>query len=168
MSSIGPWPKGIVNSSRDYVLPKGACLDALNVDFTDEGHALSRTGFSQTEAVDNGHSPEQSRHKGDVLQRPGPRGDHRRQSAGHHHASDRFEHPSGVLRRTRREVWWSNGEEGRCNSDNSDHPWTVSCTFGYCFCRRGYWNATDWNVSRLHYGLDDERRRKPCVNELKH
>ena len=53
---LGPWPLGIVNSSRDYTLPKGAVLDALNVDFTDKGTAVSRRGYSQTVAIDNGHS----------------------------------------------------------------------------------------------------------------
>ena len=53
---FGPWTAGIVNSSRDYTLPKGAVLDALNVDFTDKGTAVTRRGYSQTVAVDNGHS----------------------------------------------------------------------------------------------------------------
>ena len=45
--SLGPWQKGINNSSRDYVLPKGACLDSLNVDFTAEGYPRSRTGVTR-------------------------------------------------------------------------------------------------------------------------
>ena len=53
-ANLGPWPLGIVNSKRDYVLPSGACIDALNVDFTDEGNAVSRSGYSQTVAIDNG------------------------------------------------------------------------------------------------------------------
>ena len=48
--SLGPWQKGINNSSRDYVLPKGACLDSLNVDFTAEGYPRSRTGYGGTQA----------------------------------------------------------------------------------------------------------------------
>ena len=70
--------------------------------------------------------PEQSRHKGDVLQWSGPRV---------------ITSVNPLVITTLRtglnirpvsyaerggEVWWSNGEEsGRCNSDNSDHPWTV-------------------------------------------
>ena len=126
MSSIGPWPKGIVNSSRDYVLPKGACLDALNVDFTDEGHALSRTGFSQTVAIDNGHSLSNQGEK--VMFCNGP-------ELGVITAVNPLVittlrtglniRPVSYAERGG-EVWWSNGEEsGRCNSDNSDHPWTV-------------------------------------------
>jgi len=126
MSSIGPWPKGIVNSIRDYVLPKGACLDALNVDFTDEGHALSRTGFSQTVAIDNGHSLSNQGEK--VMFCNGP-------DLGVITAVNPLVittlrtglniRPVSYAERGG-EVWWSNGEEsGRCNSDNSDHPWTV-------------------------------------------
>ena len=77
MSSIGPWPKGIVNSSRDYVLAE-RCMpwDALNVDFTDEGHALYRRGFRQTEAIDNGHSLSNQGEKVMFCNGPDLRGDH--------------------------------------------------------------------------------------------
>ena len=53
---LGPWTAGINNIARDHALPKGACLDALNVDFTDKGHAFMRTGRSQAVAIDNAHS----------------------------------------------------------------------------------------------------------------
>ncbi len=55
-AALGPWPAGINNSARDYRIPAGACLDALNVDFTDEGDAIGRSGYGQTTAIDSGHS----------------------------------------------------------------------------------------------------------------
>lgn len=122
--SVGPWTKGIVNSSRDYSLPKGACLDALNVDFSDDGAALSRSGFSGTAAVDNGHSL--SNQGGKVMFCNGT-------------ALGVIAGVNPLIITTLRtglnirpvsyaerggEVWWSNGEvSGRCNADNSDHPW---------------------------------------------
>ena len=109
--------------------------------------------------------PEQSGHKGDVLQRPGPQGDHHRQSAGHHDASDRFEYSSRSYAERGGKWWWNGEESGRCNSTTQ----TIldrSCTFGYCLCRRRNWNVTDWNVSRLHYALDDERRWKAMPSTI--
>lgn len=128
---VGPWPKGIVNSARDYALPGpsndsagGACLDALNVDFSDEGIAISRSGYSEMVAVDNGHSL--SAQGGKVMFCNGS-------ALGVITAVDPLAittlraglniRPVSYAERGG-EVWWSNGEaSGRCNADNSDHPW---------------------------------------------
>ena len=125
-TTLGPWPAGICNSARDYALPKGAALDALNVDFNDEGHATLRSGYSQTVAIDNGHSLRTL--VGKTLIGIGA-------SLGVITAM------SPLVITTLRtgldvrqvsyaerggEVWWSNGtESGRCDADNSDHPWSV-------------------------------------------
>jgi hypothetical protein len=122
--TIGPWPKGIVNSARDYALPEASCLDALNVDFSDEGIAISRSGYSETVAIDNGHSL--SNQGGKVMFCNGP-------DLGVITAVNPLEittlrsglniRPVSYAERGG-EVWWSNGEaSGRCGADNSDHPW---------------------------------------------
>ena len=129
-------------------------------------HYLGR-GFHGQELVDNGHSLAKLRHK--VMfcwQRTS--GDHRRQSAGHHCTLDRFEHPSSYAERGG-EVWWSNGEEsGRCNSDNSDHPWTVPA-LDIVSVVASRWNCYPIGTYRafaLH--LDDERQKSHASKQLKH
>jgi hypothetical protein len=125
-ATLGPWPAGICNSARDYALPKGAALDALNVDFNDEGHASSRIGYSQTVAIDNGHSLRTI--GGKTLIGIGT-------TLGVITAMDSLTvttlrtgmdlAPVSYAERGG-EVWWSNGvQSGRCNADNSDHPWAV-------------------------------------------
>ncbi len=125
-ATLGPWPAGICNSARDYALPKGAALDALNVDFNDEGHASSRIGYSQTVAIDNGHSLRTIGEK--TLIGIGT-------TLGVITAMDSLTvttlrtglavRPVSYAERGG-EVWWSNGvQSGRCNADNSDHPWSV-------------------------------------------
>jgi len=123
-ATIGPWPKGINNSSRDYVLPKDAALDALNVDVTDEGHIVRRSGYSQTQAIDNGHSLRTL--GGKTFIGLGT-------SLGVITAMNPLVvttlrtsmdlRPVSYAERGG-EVWWSNGvQSGRCNADNTDHPW---------------------------------------------
>ena len=125
-ATLGPWPAGICNSARDYSLPKDAALDALNVDFNDEGHASSRVGYSQTVAIDNGHSLRTI--GGKTLIGIGT-------TLGVITAMDSLTvttlrtglavRPVSYAERGG-EVWWSNGvQSGRCNADNSDHPWSV-------------------------------------------
>jgi len=125
-ATLGPWPAGINNSSRGYVLPKGAALDALNVDFTDEGNIIGRTGYGQTVAIDNGHSLRTI--GGKTLIGIGT-------SLGVITAMDSLTvttlrtgldlAPVSYAERGG-EIWWSNGvQSGRCNADNSDHHWTV-------------------------------------------
>lgn len=131
--NIGPWPKGINNTTRSYALPNGsrndpgwACVDAMNVDFTDQGFAVRRYGYSQTQAMLVGHSLETVGDKTLIVQagelgvitsvnplnittlRTGL-------------SSDRISY-AGLAG----EVWWSNGtESGRCNANNTDSPWAV-------------------------------------------
>lgn len=123
---IGPWPKGIHNSARDYVLPQGGLLDALNVDITDEGHCRTRRGYRETVAIDNGHSLSNQGDK--VLIGIGA-------TLGVITARRPLEITTvrtglSVLpisyAELAGEVWWSNGEDsGRIGTDNSDHPWAV-------------------------------------------
>lgn len=123
---LGPWPAGINNSAHDYALPEGACRDALNVDFADDGRALSRPGYSETVAIDNGHSLKTIGGKTFIA------------IGTELHVITGMSPLVTTLLRTGLdllpisyderggEVWWSNGvQSGRCGSDNSDHPWTV-------------------------------------------
>ena len=125
-ASLGPWPLGIVNSKRDYVLPAGACLDALNIDFTDEGNAVSRSGYSETVAIDNGAGLSNQGEK--VMIRNGS-------ELGVVTAVNPLvitslraglgTDPVSYAERGG-EVWWSNGTaSGRCNADNTDSPWAA-------------------------------------------
>ena len=125
-ASLGPWPLGIVNSKRDYVLPEGACLDALNIDFTDEGNAVSRSGYSETVAIDNGAGLSNQGEK--VMIRNGS-------ELGVVTAVNPLvitslraglgTDPVSYAERGG-EVWWSNGTaSGRCNADNTDSPWAA-------------------------------------------
>ncbi len=122
--SLGPWPKGINNTARDYQIPKGALLDALNVDLTEGGSAIRRRGFSQTVPIDNGHSL--ATLGGKTLIGMGT-------TLGVITAVNPL--VTTTLRTGLQllpiayaelagEVWWSNGvDSGRCNADNTDHPW---------------------------------------------
>lgn len=123
---LGPWPNGINNSSRDYRLPANALLDALNVDITDNGDCLIRPGYGVATAITNGHSLSNQGSKVMVC-------------LGSTLAVITGVEPLTITTlRTGMsllpisyaelagEVWWSNGaESGRCNKDNSDHPWAV-------------------------------------------
>jgi hypothetical protein len=130
---IGTWSKGINNSARSHALPHGtkdspgwACADALNIDFTDEGHALSRQGYSYTTAMDNGHSLVTLGDKTLVCQNG---------ELGVITALDsltittlRTGLPTLPISYAELggEIWWSNGtQSGRCNADNTDSPWCV-------------------------------------------
>lgn len=122
--NLGPWIAGISNISRDHALPKGACLDALNVDFTDSGHAITRTGRSQTVAIDNGHSLRDIANQvfigiGSTLQKI---------TAVMPLATTTL--VTGLDVRTITyaerggEVWWSNGvQSGRIGLDGNNLPW---------------------------------------------
>ncbi len=124
--SLGPFTDGLVNTARDYVLPKSAALDILNLDVTDEGNLVSRQGYSQTVAVDNGHSLS---NQGDkvlfangselgVITALAPL------------AMTTLRTGLQILPISYAElgerVWWSNGtDSGRCNENNTDSPWAL-------------------------------------------
>ena len=134
---LGPWPAGINNSAHDHALPGSAnkgdrrdvpasCRDALNVDFADDGRALSRPGYSETVAIDNGHSLKTIGGKTFIA------------IGTELHVITGMSPLVTTLLRTGLdllpisyderggEVWWSNGvQSGRCGADSSDHPWTV-------------------------------------------
>ncbi len=125
-TNIGPWPKGVNNSARAHEMPKDAVRDALNYDFADTGTVRSRSGYSQTVAIDNGHS----------LSRQGDRVFFCNDGS--------LSVITGVAPLTidvvraglsidqisyaelKGDVWWSNGtDSGRCEAGNVDAPWTV-------------------------------------------
>ncbi len=123
---LGPWPAGINNSAHDHALPDGSCRDALNVDFADDGRALSRPGYSETVAIDNGHSLMTIGGKTFIA------------IGTELHVITGMSPLATTLLRTGLdllpisyaerggEVWWSNGvQSGRCGADNSDHPWVT-------------------------------------------
>lgn len=123
-ATLGPWPLGINNSADAHALPKGAARDALNVDFLEDGRVVSRAGFGQTQAIDNGHSLRTV--GGKTFIGLGA-------SLGVITAMDSLTvttlrtgldiAPISYADRGG-EVWWSNGvQSGRCNADNTDHPW---------------------------------------------
>ena len=123
---FGPWPSGICNSARGYALPKGAVLDAFNVDFTDKGMPATRWGYSQTVAIDNGHSLKTLGGKTfigmgtelHVITAMSPLSTIALRT-GLDVAPISYDERGG-------EVWWSNGvQSGRCNADNTDHPWVT-------------------------------------------
>ena len=131
--NLGPWTKGINNSVRSYALPIGskdnpgwACADALNVDFTDQGFAARRAGYSQTQPMLVGHSLATVGSKTFLCQ-SGELGvvtavnplviTTLRTGLSEDHIS--YASLGG-------DTWWSNGtESGRCDSGNSDYPWSV-------------------------------------------
>ena len=124
--SLGPWQKGINNSSRDYVLPKGACLDSLNVDFTAEGYPRSRTGYGGTQARTNARGLVNVGGKSfiaiggtlSLVTNPSP-------LALTTIRTGLSVRPVSYAERGG-EVWWSDGvSSGRVNSDNSSSPWSV-------------------------------------------
>ncbi len=130
---LGPWTKGINNTAPSHALPIGskdspgwACADALNVDFTDQGFAVRRAGYSQTQPMDACHSLATAGNKTFVCQngslgviteinplsitalRTGL-------------STDKISYAS-----LGSDVWWSNGtESGRCDANNTDSPWAV-------------------------------------------
>lgn len=123
---LGPWPLGINNSAREHALPAGAALDALNLDILDDGRVVSRHGYSQTQAIDGGHSLKTL--GGKTLLCTGS-------TLGVITAVNplvmttlRTGLDSLPISYAERggEVWWSNGvQSGRCNADNTDAPWCV-------------------------------------------
>lgn len=125
-TSIGPWPKGINNSAGAHALPEGACADALNVDWSDDGRAITRTGFKNTVPMDNGHSLATISGKTIVCQG----GD-----LGVITGLDplvittlRTGLGTGPISYAELgdEIWWSNGEaSGRINADNTDSAWSA-------------------------------------------
>jgi hypothetical protein len=107
--NLGPWSKGINNTTRAYALPTGskdnpgwACADALNVDFTNQGFAVSRSGYSQTQAMLVGHSLATVGDKTLICQARRAWRHHERQSAEHHHAAHRAVFGPDQLRRAGR------------------------------------------------------------------
>ncbi len=123
---LGPWKKGIVNSKRADALAADELLDALNVDIGDDGSARIRSGKSQTQAVEAAHSLVSAGPKTLICQ-GGSVGvitsmwpfETTNLRSGLSAARISYAERGG-------EIWWSNGtESGRCNADNSDHPWTV-------------------------------------------
>lgn len=156
---FGPWTAGIVNSSRDYTLPKGAVLDALNVDFTDKGTAVTRRGCSQTVAVDNGHSLKTLGGKTlmgmgtelHVITAMSPLATTTLRT-GLDGASISYDERGG-------EVWWSNGvDSGRINADNTDHPWVPPApgNLSAVFAGAGTLPAGDYRVAITHAMADGE------------
>lgn len=168
-ANLGPWPKGINNSSSDYVLPEGSCLDSLNVDFTNEGYPRSRTGYGQTVAVDNGHSL--SNHGSKTLFCNGS-------ELGVITAVNPLEittlrtglniRPVSYAERGG-EVWWSNGEaSGRCNADNTDSPWSVPAPGAIVSVVAGVGTLSvgTYRVAITHSMTDGEESYAPAVETI--
>lgn len=124
--AFGPWIKGINNSARAYAVPSDAVLDALNVDITDEGHAIRRSGKSETVALDVAHSLATLGGK-TLLCQGGTLGVVTAVRSLTITALRAGLGPERISYAERGgEVWWSNGtDSGRCNDDNTDHPWTT-------------------------------------------
>ncbi len=125
--SFGPWQKGIVNTAAPFSMPKDAVLDALNVDFLNNGWVRSRPGFGPATPVDQGHSLCTAGSTtlmvfGEdlvVLDSISPLTTTTLRSGltAMRHVS--YAELGG-------EVWWSSGEQsGRCNADHTDSPWAV-------------------------------------------
>ena len=166
---LGPWPLGIVNSSRDYTLPKGAVLDALNVDFTDKGTAVSRRGYSQTVAIDNGHSLKTL--GGKTLLAMG---------AELHVVTAMNPLTTTLLRaglgtspisydERGGEVWWSNGaQSGRCNADNTDRPWVPPAPGNIVavYAGAGTLPAGGYRVAITHAMADGEESVASDIEEI--
>jgi hypothetical protein len=128
--NLGPWRAGIDNKTRDYVMQRHAVLDAFNVDFTDEGHAVMRGGFSNCVAMDYARSLSNEGSKvmlawGDnlgVITGVTPLTITTLRGGIDPLLSVAYAHAPGK----ENEVWWSNGvASGRCNGDNTDSPWAV-------------------------------------------
>lgn len=125
--TLGPWKKGIVNTFAPFSMPKDAVLDALNVDFLNNGWVRSRPGFGPEAPVDQGHSLCTAGSTtlmvfGEdlvVLDSISPLTTTTLRSGLTTMRHVSYAELGG-------EVWWSNGEEsGRCNSDHTDSPWAV-------------------------------------------
>lgn len=124
---FGPWANGIVNTASAFAMPKDGVLDALNVDFLNNGWARSRPGFGPASPVDQGHSLCTA---GDttlmafgselvVLETVSPLTTTTLRSGLTAMRPVCYAELAG-------EVWWSNGEaSGRCNADHTDSPWAV-------------------------------------------
>ncbi len=128
--SLGPWPAGINNQVRDYVMPRNAVLDAFNVDFTDEGHVKMRQGFKDCVAMDNARSLSNEGSKTmlawsdsvGVITSATPLTIATLRTGLDPALPVAYAQAPGV----EDEVWWSNGvASGRCNADNTDSPWAV-------------------------------------------
>ena len=175
---FGPWTRGIVNSSRDYTLPKSdapgaqrtiAVLDALNVDFTDKGTAVTRRGYSQTVAVDNGHSLKTLGGKTlmgvgtelRVITAMSPLATTTLRT-GLDGAAISYDERGG-------EVWWSNGvDSGRCNADNTDHPWVPPApgNLSAVFAGAGTLPAGTYRVAITHAMSDGEESVASDIEEI--
>lgn len=125
--SFGPWKKGIINTVAPFSMPKGAVLDALNVDFLNNGWVRSRPGFGPETPVDQGHSLSTAGSTtlmvfGEdlvVLDSVSPLTTTTLRTGLTAMRPVSYAEMAG-------EVWWSNGEEsGRCNADHTGSPWAV-------------------------------------------
>ena len=125
--TLGPWKKGIVNTVAPFSMPKDAVLDALNVDFLNNGGVRSRPGFGPETPVDQGHSLSTAGSTtlmvfGEdlvVLDSISPLTTTTLRTGLTAMRPVSYADMAG-------EVWWSNGEDsGRCNSDHTDSPWAV-------------------------------------------
>ena len=125
--SLGTWKKGIVNTVTPFSMPKDAVLDALNVDFLNNGWVRSRPGFGPETPVDQGHSLSTAGSTtlmvfGEdlvVLDSISPLTTTTLRTGLTAMRPVSYAEMAG-------EVWWSNGEEsGRCNADHTDSPWAV-------------------------------------------
>lgn len=126
IESYGPWQLGINNSVRDYRLPEGSCLDALNLDVANDGSVSRRKGFGAAQGVTFGHSLiTLGGHT--IIVRNGVLGrvtndspltvSDLRSGIGHSRVS--YAERGG-------EIWWSNGTySGRVNLDGTNSPWSV-------------------------------------------
>jgi len=164
--SIGPWPNGINNTSRDYRLPAGALLDALNVDIAENGDAVIRPGYGEAIPVNGGHSLSNQGSK--VL-------------VGLGTTLAAITGIDPLMTTTLRtglsplpisyaelagEVWWSNGVEcGRCNADNSDHPWAVPtpADIPLVFAGMGTLPAGRYRVALAHTMADGEESAASAI-----
>ena len=175
---FGPWTRGIVNSSRDYTLPKSdapgaqrtiAVLDALNVDFTDKGAAVTRRGYSQTVAIDNGHSLKTLGGKTfigvgtelRVINSMSPLSTTTLRT-GLDGSAISYDERGG-------EVWWSNGtDSGRCNADNTDHPWVPPAPGNIVAVYAGAGTLPDgtYRVAITHAMADGEESVASGIEEI--
>ncbi len=127
MVTVKPWLAGINNTEINHKLPDGAVCDALNVDFDNAGRAITRTGYGQTVAMDNGHSLATIGGKS-LICRSGTLGVITAVSPSLTITDLRAGLPNDPISYAALggEVWWSNGtDSGRCNSNNTDAPWCV-------------------------------------------
>ncbi len=166
---FGPWTNGICNSARGYTLPEGAVLDALNVDFTDKGTAVTRLGYSQTVAIDNGHSLKTLGGKTligmgtelHVITAMSPLSTTALRT-GLDVAPISYDERGG-------EVWWSNGvQSGRCNADNTDHPWVPPAPGNLVtvYAGAGTLPAGAYRVAITHAMADGEESVASDIEEI--